>query len=97
MKDLDKDPHKLANNEIVAEKQVLKQEKLIGRVKHVPGLTLFEIDVENNKIRIADAEIAILFNGGTKTKMVAKPGCFYLQALNKANARRKFLKMMGSK
>lgn len=94
-----------AANEAVRQEQVQKQQSeyhLIGTVRKVRGHTLFEFNRKTKNIRPAelDRKVVISYNPKANTnKEVYKEetkvnkDCFYLQALNKANAEKKLRKL----
>ena len=83
--------------EFVRQAEVDSKFQLIGSVKNLKkGMTLFEINRETLEVVPAEFEktLVIDFNamGGKKPikKVIAKDGCFYSLALNKANALKKY-------
>lgn len=83
-----------APTEQVAKKQ--QEFRLIGKARKQRGHTLFEFNRETKEIRKAEiTRKASLQLDGTvkyKTDVNMKPDCFYLQALNVENARKKLRK-----
>lgn len=63
--------------------------KHIGRMKKVPGHTLFSFNRKTKEIKPAkfEREVSIGMDGQPihKTRCVIEPDCFYEQALNKKN------------
>lgn len=63
--------------------------KHIGKIKKVPGHTLFSFNRKTKEIKLAKFinECCLGFDGKpvTKNKCVVEPDCFYEQALNKKN------------
>ena len=74
-----------------------KELKYIGSVMHRPGHTLFEINLNTGAIKEATIErkVSIGMDGNPvfQSKVQVNAACYYLEALNKKNAKRKFLKM----
>ena len=87
------------NDSRAAQEQVDKQQKeyhLIGRQRKVSGNTLFEFNRKTQEIRPADISREVFFSmdGPTyKTKTDVHQDCFYLQALNVKNAKKKLIKL----
>lgn len=73
------------------EAQIKKQQelKLIGRMKKVPGHTLFSFNYKTGEIKPADVirECAMGFDGLPvyKERIVVEKDCYYEQALNVKN------------
>ena len=73
------------------EAQIKKQQelKLIGRMKKVPGHTLFSFNYKTGEIKPADMirECAMGFDGLPlyKERIVVEKDCYYEQALNVKN------------
>jgi|GEM_PF-2617850 len=92
--------------EVVAQIPV-KTEKLIHSIRPHKGHTLFEINPVTGKcvpavfesidttfpLNKAAAKIKI----GVRKKVIAKPDCLYISALNKKNALIKFFNMVGKR
>jgi hypothetical protein len=86
--------------EVTAKRQ--DEYRFIGSIRHRPGLTLFEIDKTSLECRPAaiSAELCMdTRSGGTgvKRRSNVKQGCFYIEALNRKNALRKYLKLINTK
>ena len=80
--------------EQVAKKQ--KEYKLIGKQRKVPGHTLFEFDKKTKEIRPAQVTREQIWTEKgpiSRTRTDIHEGCFYVQALNKANAAKKLRKI----
>ena len=84
----------------VAQEQVDKKQKeyhLIGRQRKVSDHTLFEFNRKTKEIRPADIskEVVVGMDGNPiyKTKTDVHQDCFYLQALNVKNAKKKLVKL----
>ena len=76
--------------------------KQIGAQKYVKGLTLFEFEFGVNILRRAsyeDVKPTKHFDRTdtlvTRKKVVIKPNCFYIQALNAKNGAKKINKLFG--
>lgn len=71
--------------------------KLIGKVKKIPGLTLFSYNKKTLQIKKADVEskVSIGFDRKPKTehKIITEKDCFYVQALNVKSAAKKLRKL----
>lgn len=88
------------NDSRAAQEQVDKQKKeyhLIGRQRKVSGHTLFEFNRKTKEIRPADISRTVILgmdgNPIYKTKTYVHQDCFYLQALNVKNAKKKLVKL----
>lgn len=88
------------NCSIVAKEQVDKKQKeyhLIGRQRKVAGHTLFEFNRKTKEIRPAyiSREVIVGMDGNPiyKTRTDVHQDCFYLQALNVKNAKKKLTKL----
>lgn len=72
--------------------------KLVNKIKKNPGHILFSFNRKTGEIKRASIihKVAIGFNGlpVTKAEMVIEPDCYYDQALNEKNFRKK-LKRIG--
>ena len=100
MKELEE--QKQAPIEIREEQQQKKELKLIGSLLRRPGQTLFEINLTTGEINPATYKAETLelkgirekvnVNLNTRLKVEVKENCYYIQALNKKNAIRKFNK-----
>ena len=80
--------------EQVAKKQ--NEYKLIGKQRKVPGHTLFEFDKKTKEIRPAQVTREQIWTKKgpiSRTRTDIHEGCFYVQALNKANAAKKLHKI----
>lgn len=76
---------------IVEEKQVLKQFKLLGSQRKVPGHILWELNTKTGHLAPAtfknvDVRIRQLKNYTAHDRVEIKPDCYYFQALNRKNA-----------
>ena len=89
------------NGSRAAQEQVEKQQKeyhLIGRQRKVSGHTLFEFNRKTKEIRPADIsrEVRVLYIDGYPqyiTRTDVHQDCFYIQALNVKNAKKKLVKL----
>ena len=88
------------NNSRVAQEQVDKKHKeyhLIGKQRKVRGHTLFEFNRKTKEIRPADIskEVVVGMDGNPiyKTRTYVHQDCFYIQALNVRNAKKKLVKL----
>lgn len=84
----------------ISQEQVEKQQKeyhLIGQQRKVSGHTLFEFNRKTKEIRPADIsrEVRVGMDGNPiyKTKTDVHQDCFYIQALNVKNAKKKLIKL----
>jgi hypothetical protein len=87
--------------EIVEEKQIKKEIKLIGRQRKIRGLILWEYNTKSGDLKPAqfkkqDFQITSLTPSPQELKISNKvevnEGCIYFQALNRSNANKKLLK-----
>ena len=80
--------------------KINKEFKYLGSLNHQPGHTLFEINLNTGQIKEATIKRDIYagFDGKPiyKSKVQIGADCYYLEALNIKNAKRKFLKMINS-
>lgn len=89
------------NGSRAAQEQVDKQQKeyhRIGRQRKVSGHTLFEFNRKTKEIRPADIsrEVRVSYINGYPqyiTRTEVHEDCFYLQALNVKNAKKKLVKL----
>lgn len=84
----------LAKTEIVSPIQNMRETKLIGKMRRIPGLKIWQLDLKTFEITLAEMDIQITFDGSTKAKLITAPGMIYCQALNKKNAFKKFQKQL---
>jgi len=92
------------NPKALIEIPVLKEQKMIGRMKKKPGHTLFELDFNTGLIKPAEYEsVNIVYNPNTKLKsgvsrkVIIRENCFYECALNMKNAQKRFMKALSKK
>lgn len=75
-----------------------KENKLINRLRPIPGLTLFSFNTETLEIKKAEIEMVAhyAFGGGVyyERKVQVEKDCYYYQSLNRRNFV-KHLKKMG--
>lgn len=86
--------------ELHAQKQVEKH-TLVNRITPHRGHTLFEINCTTGEIVEAEYEVesadfkaAAMGQIALKKKAIVKENCLYVSTLNKANAKKKFLKYL---
>jgi len=87
-------------NDQVRQEQVVKKDNefhLIGKQRKVAGHTLYEFNKATKEIKPAAVNRRVIVNVKGKemyvNKTVIHKGCFYLQALNVNNAKRKLRKL----
>ena len=80
--------------------KINKELKYLGSLRHQPGHTLFEINLNTWQIKEATIKRDVYagFDGKPiyKSKVQIEKDCYYLEALNVKNAKKKFLKMIKS-
>ena len=84
-----------------ANKQHEKQQKFLGSIKPKKGHTLFKIDVNSWNIDKAKFETDTIVWDGVgdaknqlkKRKLIVEDGYFYISALNKDNAMKKYFQL----
>ena len=80
--------------------KINKELKYIGSILHRPGHTLFEINLNTGQIKEAAVKREVYAGVGGKpiykSKVQIEKDCYYLEALNVKNAKKKFLKMIKS-
>jgi hypothetical protein len=87
-------------DEIHADAQQKQEYKYVGSKRHIPGLKLWELNIENFEIK--EVEIVKTVAIGTDKKPVFtkkanyNPKHLYCQALNLKNAEKKFEKIIKS-
>lgn len=101
MKELDKPVPVKEEIEIVAQKEIEKQQKLIGHMRPYKGQKVFEVNCSTGAIKEAEfTTVDVDFNKAIKKdfsprkKIIANENCIYIVALNKANALKKFFKIL---
>ena len=77
--------------------KINKELKYIGSILHQSGHTLFEINLNTGIIKeaVITREVSVGIDGKPifKRKVNINKECYYLEALNVKNAKKKFLKM----
>jgi len=93
MKDFEVKEPVTPTTQLVAPVQQKKEKKYVGSVKRHKGLTIFEVNVQTLEIVPAQVnEVPVVDKKGVVSNrhiVITKPGCVYVQAINKANALRK--------
>ena len=78
--------------------KINKELKYLGSIKHQPGHTLFEINLNTGQIKEATIkrEVAVGIDGKPvyKRKVQISADCYYLEALNLKNAKKRFLRTL---
>jgi len=91
----DNDVFVLPQQEIQA--KINKEQKYIGSIKHRPGHTLFEINLNTKQVREAVFERKVFVGSDGKPvfqrRVQVNKDCHYLEALNVKNAFKKFQKI----
>jgi len=79
----------------VRQKEVKKQEKFVGKIKPIKGLTLYKMSLETGIISKVEFEEAMASYDSKKVpkKVKYEQDHIYIQALNNKNAKRKFTKI----
>ncbi len=79
--------------EIVIQKEVKKELKLIGSQRKISGLTLWQFNEKNKELTKATfKESSYVIGGGVKLRVITEENCIYFQALNRKNALKKIKK-----
>jgi hypothetical protein len=81
--------------EAIKTPQRQKTPKLLGKLyRKVDGGKIFELNLQSRTITEVKLEVSDTFkiNGVNKEKLIRKPDCLYTEALNIANAKKRFLK-----
>ena len=76
-----------------------KQDKeltIVGNERKIKGLRMYEYDKETGEVLEAEYIQNDTYDvlAGVHTKLFVRPNCIYVQAIDKANAKRKALKKM---
>ena len=78
--------------------KINKESKFIGSILHKAGHTLFEINLKTGAIKEAvitkKVSVGIDMKPVFERKVCVNKDCYYLEALNVRNAKKKFLKKM---
>ncbi len=87
--------------EIHSQKEIDKEQKLVGRIIPYKGHTLFEINCSTGDIKEAEYKLdAVKYdnavNGSIQKvrKVITKENCLYISCLNKKTAKKKFIKYL---
>lgn len=79
----------------VRQKQEERKTAFLGSMRYVPGLTIFELNLDTGNITKAEIKVEEVFvsfdKSKTKRSLIKKENCIYIQALNEKNAKRKIL------
>lgn len=76
--------------EIVSQKEIKKEIKLIGSQRKITGLTLWQFNTKTKELTKAKfKESTYIIGGGVKLKVIIENDCIYFQSLNRKNALRK--------
>lgn len=73
------------------QKPVKKQAEKLASVRHIPGLKLFSLNLSDGKIQEEEFKTVATMHGKIRNEVNFKENHIYLQALNYANAKRKFV------
>ena len=77
--------------------KVNKELKYPGSILHRPGHTLFEINLNTGVIKeaVIESKVSVGLDGKPvfQSKVQVNAACYYLEALNRKNAKKKFLRM----
>lgn len=88
----------LSKNQVEYVQKKHREYKLMDKKRKIPGHTLFSFNLKTKEIKRASItnEVSIGLNGKPimKTKTVIEPNCYYEQALNEKNFRKR-LKRIG--
>ena len=80
--------------------KINKELKYLGSLNHQPGHTLFEVNLNTGQIKEAtikrDIAVSVYGKPIYKSKVQIGADCYYLEAQNIKNAKKKFLKMLNS-
>ena len=83
--------------ELIRQKEIKKGTQYQGTVRVQHGCIMWELNTTTGKIRASEIElVATLVNKRVtyRKKLLLKPDCLHVQAVNKMNAERKFKKMI---
>lgn len=68
------------------QRQVIKTPMFLGSKRFAKGLTLWEFSLETGQYKKAGFdEVAVELSGEVRKKVVQKPNCLYIAALNEKN------------
>lgn len=92
MKELDQ--HKPAPNDgKMAVVKPYQTQVALGQFKLLPGHTAWEGNLVTGEVKPASyEEVNIEYKGGIRNKIITKPDCIYVSALNEKNAHKQFIK-----
>lgn len=84
---------------ITAQKQQESRQEFVGSIRPRKGHTLFEVNLKEKTIEPAKFEVQdAMYNPtgvlGSVNKVIIKPGCVYISALNKKNVLKKMFKKL---
>ena len=93
----------IPNKETLSKEQIeqlqkqKREEKFLGKLRVVPGLTLFSFNYETGEIKVAEMNTELTINFKTHEskctkKIVIEPHCIYRQALNRKNFIKKLVR-----
>ncbi len=78
--------------EIVSQKEIKKEIKLIGSQRKISGLTLWQFNTKTKELTKAKfKESSYIIGGGVKLRVIIEDDCIYFQSLNRKNALRKLV------
>ena len=100
--------HKIDKTEVVNQRQIEKQKKLVSKLKPKPGQTVYELNCKsgvvqpatfkNERVQLVARRNLFTFKKQLVQKRVKvidfKPGFLYVCALNEENAAKKFMKAL---
>lgn len=82
--------------QVHGQKQVESKKVFLGSIRKIPGHTLFEFNLDTYELQKAEIKVDVIVNSSTeyktRTSVIKKENCIYIQALNLKNARKKILK-----
>ena len=80
--------------------KINKELKYLGSILHRPGHTLFELNLNTGVIKraIIERRVSVGMDGkpAYQNKVQVNKECYYLEALNIKNAKKKFLKTLNT-
>lgn len=101
MKELLPDSSNSEKIELHSQKEIDKEQKLVGRIIPYKGHTLFEINCTTGEINEPEYMVeAIKYESAIKgqfvkaRKIITKENCLYISCLNKKIAKKKFIKYL---
>ena len=81
------------------ERELKKQLKHVGLLTPKPGQKVYKLNLTTESVDMATIELSCEFVNGKvieKRKLKVENDCWYVAAINKENACRKFLKMLNN-